>query len=565
MSLDITNREEIKNSDVVKAKSTTDTQSVNRAFEIGKTHFYPAINACFEKSPAPVCRIVHESLPEGQSNFQNFLMGELFPAKTTWTHTRRLGIFPINIEVMRAITEHISNNKAGQVKEIVDCYKDSLSDFKEIRFALIKRMYPSVEHDPTDQKPSAQEPVPVKPKQARDDAFGVKVLKELVMIANEKCQGFCRELKKDLDEMNHSQSFKTALTRYLSVWENYFLSALEINNHLQSLNDILNEATKQLLPNLSQRVPAFAIWRLLTGAFRSFCYMPLRHGLQVSSLRLIREFCQNYIASKARSLKCKDEVLNEKEVLAFLRGETKNNKNYDENNSLDTTYENISLCSKVIQALIDMSLNEVTVHFVGSKTLNLKVCKDMIEPLKIQLKDLCDDAVKKLGGSKELVNLFESELSLLQAIFPPCMWDDIEIKVRESVMCSLKEELGSLANKFAALTKEQKKEEAGTIQAHPEDRYVAPIVQQLKNEQGKAIFKVDEQKLFVAFLFNKHPMLYKQYVEKRIALNTANNREETVEDIEIEIKNKSLGIVNSEENNNFFMIAGMNQAELSKL
>lgn len=560
MSLENQQREEIKSTDIVAAKGNVASLCPNKKLEIGCSLFYSAIQTCFEKSPPPVYQIVHESIPEGRTVFQNFLIGDLFPMKSTWTSTRRVKILPVNEEIMKNIASFLSLKKIDQVKEVVECYKDSLKDFLEIRFSLVKRMFPNVEHEATDIGNATPEIKPNKSPLAKVDAYPVKILQELVLIAFERCQSFGKELNKDLEDLTHRSAYKSSLSRYLSIWETYFLSALEINTHLAALNDVINEATKVLLPNLPSKVPSFSIWRLLVGAFKSFCYMPLRQSLRAGCLRLLKEFSLNWIASKAKSEAIK---MSEAEVLAYIKGEKKKLINYDDAALADCAFEDILLCKKVVQSLIDMSLNEINVHFLNLKSLDLKVCKDMCKPLADQIKELCQEAMLKFGKTKNLVELLESELNLLKSIFPPCLWDDLEITIREAVLSCLKEELGAIALKFSQLSEGEKK--SISIQDHSEDRHVVPVVQQLKDQVGKPMLKQSEQKIFVSYLFNCNNLLYNQYVEQRVALNVAKMKEQSVEDIEIKIKNRCLGIQMNEEAFNYYMLCGMNQAELEKL
>lgn len=248
------------------------------------------------------------------------------------------------------------------------------------------------------------------------------------------------------------------------------------------------------------------------------------------------------------------------DVMAFLIGEE--DLDIDEEACLDKSKK---AARTIFHSFLDMYLSEITVPFVNSKGLNLKLCQDLIKPLSSVLSEIADSGIHLLGKSRKFNESVSSQIVLLQEIFPPCMWDDIEMAERKIIIGLIREKFAILAQSFKTLPKEQQKENIKETRPSVDDKLIIPVIQSLKNENGKPILSVEEIKLFIAFIYSKHNELYNECAQQRNAYCIAQNREKRVEDIEIEIRNGVLDLTIAENEHIFFKMSGLKIAEVNKV
>lgn len=536
MSVDITEREEIKHVDVSKGKtSVASIQSANRTLEVGKTLLYPAINHCFDSRPNVNHPLVHESMPQGESYFQNYLIGELFPRDDQWRSPRSIEIEPVSEETMKAIKAFYDLNKAEQLNEILDIYKDRIEEFKEIRFSTILYVFSDAELDGTK---LTSEDKPKKERKPGPDSFSTKLIKELILITHERCEEFTKNINKDLEDDKPITLCQSALKKYKEYWENYFLSSVEISAHLNSLNEVVNEATEKLLPGISKKIPKFSVWRLLVGSFKSFVYMPLRKNMKESLMRLIKSMSYHRVECQMPDAK---------------------------SDLFETTAEEFNTCQDTFQAMMDMGINEVNVHYMKSRFLQSKVCSDILGPLEKTVVEICEELEKKCEKGEKTIKTLQEELALLKNIFIPCIWDKIETSIIRVIVRNIKSQFIALATQYLMMTKEERAEKAGKYQKHTGDNYLTTAIEPLKGQDGKALFKKDDILPFIEYLRKNHTALLKKYVDLKDAEKKINNKEKRVTDMEIEIKNESLGILMEPNTNDKYMINGIHPKSLSIL
>lgn len=386
-------------------------------------------------------------------------------------------------------------------------------------------------------------------------------------MACEYCTTFTKELEKDFDAckeiVGDQQVNKDLLLRYVNFWNKFFLSSLEINNHLSVLSDTMNAATDILIPKLEKKVPKFSLWRILVGVFRASTYLPLHAALHMHYLNFVKNYALKDLMGKSQPPKTAVPAVFD--LQAFLRGEDESDSNYEEDEGLNGSGENLHAARVVFQSLLDMSLNEITVHYLNSKELMLKVCQDFTNPLVEELNQIADSGMQLFGKTSKFIEVFSDELVLLQKIFPPCMWDDIEMAGRKITLQIVKEKFLNLAQDFAKLTKQEQKEKASGSQPNPDDKLVIPIVQSLRNELGKPCLNGDDLKLFIPYLRKEKEEVYRECVQQKTAYNSAQSKEKRVEDIEIAVKNKCLDLLMDDDANVLFKMGGMNISEVKKI
>lgn len=559
--------EEIKETGKSKDSKATEMPSPNASFQIANTPYLPVIQSCLQNPPHLIYQISHDSIAIGGSSFQSYLLGELLP-KTKLKYTmKRVTIVPVNSEIIMSIKNFFEANSKVLQEELYLIYKDRLNDFKLLRFALIENVFKSSAQKTTSlsveeqQKTAAEAPT----SSTFKEPLIITALKELLYVAAEHCISFTKELNKELETLDNikegdKQMEKDVLFRFVTLWNKYFLSALEINNHIGILNEFINNVTEKLIVKIEKKIPKFSLWRALVGVFRTFSYLPLHSSLHKNYLKYVKCIVLNNLKNKAESPKPVKSLTNFN-IEAFMKGDQED----DEETQRTALEENLHAARVIFQSLLDMNLNEITVHYVNSKELVLKLCQDFTNPLAAEINEIAEEAIALYGKTSKFIEVIISELSLLNKIFPPCMWDDIEIAARKVTLSVVKEKLAIIAGEFSKMGKQLQKEKSAGCQSHSDDKFVAPIVQTLKNELGKPYLTGEELKMFVPYIHKEHITEYKECVEQRTAYITAQNKEKRVEDIEIELKNKCLDLIIDEDANVLFKMGGMNVSEVRKM
>lgn len=556
--------EETKHASVTKEFPKIETRKSNSSYLVGETPFIPAIQTCLDNPPHLIYQIAHETISTGGTNFQSYLVGELLPKSKVKYTMKRVSIIPANSNAMKEIKNTLEANKEMNTAQLIESYKSHINEFKVIRFALIQNIFKkdanrstSLSSETSGSDKQTQVPSLIEPN-------AVTTIKELVCYASEYCIAFTKEIEKDFEEKAVDQQVnKDLLLRYVTFWNKFFLSALEINNHLSALNDVMNKATEATISKLEKKVPNFSLWRILVGVFRTYTYLPLHACLHKHYLTYVKNYVLKHLKSKVELPK--PAITATFDIAAFMKAEEEMEMNNDEEQNFSKTSDDLQTSRVVFQSLLDMSLNEITVHYLNSKELLLKVCQDFTNPLIEELNEIAEAAIKFFGKTSKFIEIFSGELVLLQKIFPPCMWDDIEMAGRKITLGIIKEKLSCLAQEFAKLSKQEKKEKASGCQPHTDDRLLIPIMQTLKNELGKPCLVGEEVKLFVPYVHQEHATLYKECVEQRTAYSMAQSKEKRVEDIEIAIRNKCLDLLIDEDANVLFKMGGMNISEVQKI
>lgn len=471
---------------------------------------------------------------------------------------KKVAIIPNNAECLAQVRKYLEDNKEIFTKELMNL---NLENFKEIRFAPLQSIFKTAQGTT---KLSSSEAQPVTEKKEAKDPFIVNILKELMLIASEFCSECTKEIIQSLEEnkaeLEKEEPYKDALSNYVKVWDSFFLSALEIDMHLSLINDIMNSATEILIQKIEKKVPKFSVWRVLVGAFRTFAYMPLSTQLQNRHLGLV----QHIISAKLKTQKFEEQKQTTAfDPVAFLAGKQEFTQKYESEE--EEVSESFDIARFAFQAMLDMSINEVTVHYMNSKELLLKICKDFTNQLISLENEIFNSERKQHGETKKFAVSVCNVLDLLKIIFPPCMWDDIELAGRKTILSVAQEKLVILAQEFSQFSKEEQAKRSGQVQPQQEDKLIIPLIQSLKKENGKPWLTGESLELFIKYLFKEHNDVYKECAEQRAAFCKAQSKEIRVEDLEIQIKNKCLDILVDEDTNAIFKMGGMNISQVRNI
>lgn len=516
-------------------------RTVNETYVVGKEEVYKPVMRCLERPAKIYHQLAHECIVQAPTLFQNYLMPLRVPKGKVVCKDSRVGVQPANEELMKPLTETLKAQKAALTQGLIQFFKQALEDFKEMRLCPVRFVDPNVPlFGTTHEAPEMQ--------QAKVSAIGnalqanvvaIQILDQLVLIATKWAKSILCNVEGKVraaqtDEMKH-----TALLEYVSAWEDYFASALELQTHLQPLADAVNDATAVLLPDIHKKHELFSIWATLTIVFKAYCYLPLRCHMDSCLLARVTKLGDDYLSYLMRP------EVPEGGSLENDGGAVK----------LAAVESDFAAISRIFQARLDLGLNEIQVHYIYSKTLSTDPTDDIMRPLEANLQKACESAAAKYGNSDKLVTLFTDLNDMLQNIFPPCLWDRIEATIEKSILVTLRNLILPAVKKFSPLPIDKKRAEVAEIVEQPGAEKIIAQVKEIRNPQGSRYLTGEASTLFPRYLFKLDPALHASLVGHIDRHDDAKKGTRRVEDTEIEIKNRFLGIVQNKETELFLALS----------
>eukprot|EP01022_Parablepharisma_sp_SALTPOND_P031169 TRINITY_DN787_c0_g1_i1.p3 TRINITY_DN787_c0_g1~~TRINITY_DN787_c0_g1_i1.p3 ORF type:complete len:562 (+),score=95.10 TRINITY_DN787_c0_g1_i1:181-1866(+) len=514
------------------------------------------IQECFSNPGTVVFPLAHESMGWAYSDFQDYLLGEVFQEKDTKYKTRKVDVFPENTSVMAPIKLDLEKLKLAEVASIANYYKEKPEEFKAVRFALVKCVLPgegSIENMSTGAGSSMAEEIM---EALNADKFKfLNSLKELVLIAYERCVNFTNQFRKSHDTKDATE----LIHKYADFWRNYIRTALELEKHLSPLAEAMNEITGIVLN--SKEFPKFRIYRLLVEVFIRHCYKPLKDLLFNQFVKYLETV--NTMRFHYQAIQLIKEVTTEK-LDTFLGGISL--YQMTSGNITKNTYQ----LSQCIKGILDMYVNEINVHYIRTRrfikdTSNSAGLEDLVQNIagvfkiiteKISEKTemLCKEGLISIEKKKEVKEeLINDIVNQYQQLFPPSLLKEVEDKRKEIVLAPIKEEIKEKLEEYRELEPELKEAFLDQPEEEEESKTLTDFLVDIKKSQSG--FPNEEIVKFRGFLKEECNELCEKLAEEDERDFMAEYVDESLEE-----RNKGLGLSLSEDSDRVYYMGGMSKS-----
>ncbi len=359
---------------------TDDLPSSNSGFSISTHNFKKLIRTCLDKPATSFSDITSDSVPLGKTGHQTWLMGILFHAAHPKAGKQRAAILPQNWEIMKPLADIVSAACAAQTETVVKLYASRPEAFALLFYNTVKILLSPIELTTTgDSVTDVVNEISnrIKLEDLKNDkdterAFLIGI-KQLVYIANEYCIEQMTKLFKE------SKTCKGLLSGFTTLWQNYYLSAREIGEHLRGIDKCKKE-----------QYPKFSVTKLLCSVFSFRAYVLFRKELHYAFSTFVGYIAQSYVSLAAGSKSLESKELEADEYIA----------------------------KRAFQAFVDQVVDEVTVHYLGSTKLKVRYISELVEGLSSRLSELCD----KIKAD----NVLQKLESLYKTVTVACLWGKID-------------------------------------------------------------------------------------------------------------------------------------------
>ena len=520
-----------------------------------------AMQASIQEPPSPWLPIVPEWVLLGNSHFQNLLAAILLSQYKPTSNVSRLAIRPRHEDLTKDITRDWETTLRKELPHILEEFKAHRKDFVGLYYAPIKSIFPHLDLGETSLGQPASSSAPSAPS-TTDGLPLVKYIKEVASIAHVECSAFARRIAAGLADPKKSEYYQT-LKEYHKYWSKYVLGALEIDLALFPLNASMKELASSLLAHKRKKVPEFSVWRLMVGMFRAVVYLPNRTALLGGLMAQLKNLGMYLLWRTTHPTVPKAAP---KDTLKWLRSESDHEpREEDRVPPMENFREERNEAYYLYQSLLDMDLNESSVHFLFSKDLPSNLCRDIAS--------LLSELIKKLVGEfpnkENQFDIFQAWLNevntLLKEIFPPRLWDEINQSCSKYA-CEVREaKIRTYVDEFSKLPKDRQEKYATGVAVSTEYHHITKVLPKYKDAQGKTIIRAESYKRFFGFLSQHDSTLSKTYTMLCTNYDKAREHRKRIEDDDIEFKNNSFGISILPEDLAFFPLCGVNEPQLSEL
>ena len=250
-----------------------------------------------------------------------------------------------------------------------------------------------------------------------------------ILLLKSLCKSVC---KSTLIFLKHEYSDLPQVLKYSKLWNNYVYSIIWIDSKFKIIENIFNAYYAKLFPN-KIKYPVFSFWRMMSKIWIKYVFMPLKDNIFKEFELLYLKLRENNLDNKFQNcplnpferrsekiIRYNNDPL-EKMIGSQVRKSIYHNSLYSKQN-LELAYDipNIQL---VVEAILDISLNEITIHNLKApgwipKNPDGSSYFDLHNTI---LKNI-EEIVKNLSSKHKIRTLsycVECEIKLSESIFRP--------------------------------------------------------------------------------------------------------------------------------------------------
>ena len=333
----------------------------------------PLLNESFSKPPMAYPGLFREDTPLGYSVFQNFINCELPKMKEVYLKRRTC---------FRMSFPEASKNYDGEynslVNDIVGFYESNKKKFKKERYSILRMIEgrygksttadsgSKCEKSETSSAPSEKQ-MSGQLKPENEDHKFIMLISEILLFVQTHVNTIKERLAKQIAQAkvaSPEELHKNLLLFFKDLnqtKDNFFLSSLEINHHLNYINIVMSQVTSKL--GLQRKdLPEFAIWRLFFGIYRNSCYLPLAKELHEMFICEL-DYWRKREAKEMERLYNKPPM---KEMEMDLDFELSDDMDCQPMETIPSIYfaEQFDTLKETLNGFLDFNLNEYSVLFI---------------------------------------------------------------------------------------------------------------------------------------------------------------------------------------------------------
>jgi len=323
----------------------------------------PIVRRSFENPPETVLPLCFSNMNKTYSKYQRYLTSKLIPNSSP-----QIECTYDRYEELAPVKELLTNSSTIEASNFINSFRGCVGQFKAFRSTFIESLLIS-------DKGMGEEFNNMNIQQVNEIGF-LQKLKELSTICQEVCKEFIRT--------------NPTLEEYGKFWDTYTRAIIELEFCFVPLANALNRVSSEF----GERQD-FSICRLMKAIFIAYCYYPLEE-------RFKQEFPRKLEVLVKRVVFCKKKFMNIQII------------------------DEIQKMYLSIQGLLDMTVNEINVHYINTKQyLNKLNNPKGPQEIKAQLTRCFIEVYRKIK-SEELDNELIDELwSLYKKLFPPTFLDQV--------------------------------------------------------------------------------------------------------------------------------------------
>lgn len=512
---------------------------------------------CFLEPPMPSPGFPHESMPSGQTSFQNWIIAEVINQKAIPYFNKHIEIMPRDKAALLQLKDYLENNQVVFVEEIKKYYSynsDRKEKFAQFRLQFFGNNYKKMVEVKLGNKTSEDEksyeiapvekiipPTTIEDKSAEftapktvlstlpkfdpDEPIPIKVIKCALSAISERCFVIYNTLK----ELYSSTKIDKVefLEKFVDSWDEFFITCLEFEEYFKPACNAINQAFNLMFPKANEtedrypavkKVPIFSFWRQSTGFFREIVFDYLKDVLILAFKEKLLVLIKSQVEAKKSMIKAEEEQAKSAQAKKFQ--------------PRLPNFRQIRGFSRIFMSLVDMTINEISTHYVEYKEitprkfLHIK-CHNAIEGF---INDgIFNSDVNTLIDSEanfeKKIRIVEHIKEVLNEVFIPSLYN----KINKKCLDKIKE----------ILTKEIDSVKGGS---NDWDGQGVPKKEKEWVEKAKDKLKLTLEEKVINFLIIKHEKVVDKYLDCLEKINKAGESQIGILDIEIEIRSERLGI-----------------------